>query len=371
MFDFKQYDFKRMNYSLVVIVLILVSIGTYLIQLVEPSDGKKQIIGLVLGFAAMCFVALVDYHYVCRFIWLIYIVNIVLLLLVFVPGIGKTQFDTQRWINLRVFDLQPSEVSKIMMIIVFAQFFTDRKEKMDRLSTVFISAVMVIIPILLILKQPALSSSMVMVFIYIIMIYAAGLSYKIIVPFLAIGLPTILGLFWYIQQPYQKLLKPYQLGRILSFKFPEQYPDLVWQQKISVEYIGSGRLYGKLFSGQSFELKSKSLPVSESDFIFSVVGEHLGFIGSCVIIGLLAILIFKCLAVAKSARDHMGMLIATGISAMFMFQVFANIGVSTFMLPNTGLPLPFVSYGLSSLVSYMIGIGFILNISLQRKNIRG
>lgn len=371
MFDFKRYDFKRMDYSLVVLVLILVSIGIYLIQLVEPGDGKKQILGLVLGFIAMCFVAVVDYHYVCRFMWLIYLVNIVLLLLVFVPGIGKVQFSTRRWINLGVFDLQPAEVCKIMMIIVLAQFFTDRKEKMDRLSTVFISGVLVIIPILLILMQPALSSSMVMVFIFLIMIFAAGLSYKIIVPFLAIGLPTVLGLYWYIQQPYQKLLKSYQLGRILSFKFPEKYPNLVWQQKISVEYIGSGQLYGKLFSGQSLELKSKSLPVSESDFIFSVLGEQFGFIGCCVVIGLLVILIFKCLAVAKTARDHMGMLIATGISAMFMFQVFANVGVATFILPNTGLPLPFVSYGLSSLVSYMIGIGFILNISLQRKNVRG
>jgi rod shape determining protein RodA len=371
MFDFKHYDFKRMDYSLVVLVLILVSIGTYPIRLVEPSDGKKQILGLVLGLMAMCFVAIVDYHYVCRFIWLIYLANIVLLLLVFVPGIGKTQFDTQRWINLVVFDLQPSEVCKIMMIIVFAQFFTDRKEKMDRLSTVAISAVMVILPMLLILKQPDLSSSMVMIFIFVIMIYAAGLSYKIIVPILAIGIPSAIGLIWYIQQPYQKLLGEYQQKRVLSFIYPEKFPDLVWQQKISVEYIGSGRLYGKLFSGQSFELKSKSLPVSESDFIFSVLGEQLGFIGSCVVIGLLLIVIFKCLAIARTAKDRTGMLIATGISAMLMFQVFANIGVATLILPNTGLPLPFISYGLSSLVSYMIGIGFILNVSLQRKNIRG
>lgn len=371
MFDFKHYDFKRMDYSLVVLVLILVSIGIYLIRFVDPNNSKNQIIGLVLGLIAMSIVAIVDYHFVCRFIWFIYIFNIVLLLLVFVPGIGKVVNNTRRWINLGVFDLQPAETCKIMMIIIFAQFFTDRKEKMDRLSTVFISAVMVIIPIVLILKQPALSSSMVMVFIYIIMIYAAGLSYKIIVPILAIGLPSVLGLYWYIQQPYQKLLKPYQLGRILSFKFPDQYPDLVWQQKVSVEYIGSGQLYGKLFSGQSLELKSKSLAVAESDFIFSVLGEQLGFIGSCVVIGLLLILIFKCLMVAKKARDNMGMLIAIGISAMLMFQLFANIGVATFMLPNTGLPLPFVSYGLSSLVSYMIGIGFVLNVSLQSKNIRG
>ncbi|WP_167956495.1 FtsW/RodA/SpoVE family cell cycle protein [Anaerosporobacter faecicola] len=371
MFDFKQYDFKRMNYSLVVLILILVGIGTYLIQLVEPSDGKKQILGLVLGFMAMSFVAVVDYHYVCRFIWFIYLANIILLVMVFIPGIGKTQFDTQRWINLRVFDLQPSEVCKIMMIIVLAQFFTDRKDKMDKISTVILSAIMVILPVLLILKQPDLSSSMVMLFVYVIMIYAAGLSYKIIVPILAVGIPGSIALFWYIQQPYQKLLGDYQQGRILSFKFPEKYPDLVWQQENSVELIGSGRLYGKLFSGQSLELKSKSLPVSESDFIFSVVGEQLGFIGGCVIIGLLAIVIFKCLSVARTAKDRTGMLIATGISAMLMFQVFANIGVSTFILPNTGLPLPFISYGLSSLVSYMIGIGFILNVSLQRKNIRG
>lgn len=371
MFEFKKYDFRRIDLSLVVLVLILVGIGTYLIQLVEPGDGKKQILGLALGFIAMTVVALIDYHFVCQFMWIILVFNIILLICVFIPGIGKVQFDTQRWINLRVFDLQPSEVCKIMMIIVFAQFFTERKEKMDKLTTVIYSFIMLAVPVVLILKQPDLSSSMVMVFIYVIMIYAAGLSYKIIVPILAVGVPASIGLFWYIQQPYQKLLGAYQQGRILSFKFPDKYPDLVWQQVNSVELIGSGRLYGKAFVKQASQLKSANLPVSESDFIFSVIGEQLGFVGGCVIIGLLAIIIFKCLSIARQAKDRTGMLIATGISAMLMFQVFANIGVATFILPNTGLPLPFVSYGLSSLVSYMIGIGFVLNVSLQRKNIRG
>ncbi|HEX3078454.1 MAG TPA: FtsW/RodA/SpoVE family cell cycle protein [Lachnospiraceae bacterium] len=371
MFEFKQYDFRRYNYSLVVLVIIVVIVGAFMIRLVEPSDGNKQFIGLILGLFAMTFVSLIDYHYICRFIWIWYILNIILLALVFVPGLGKVQFDTQRWINLRVFDLQPSELSKIMLSIIFAQFYTDRQEKMDRLSTVFISAIMIIIPILMIMKQPNLSSCLVLLFIYVTMIFAAGLSYKIIVPILAIGLPTMIGVFWYIQQPYQKLIDPYQQNRVLSFLHPEKYPDLMWQQNNSIELIGSGKLYGKLFSGNVLEVKSKNLAVSESDFIFSVIGEQIGFIGGCIIIALLAVIIFKCLAVARNARDYTGMLLATGISAMFMFQVFANIGVVTSILPNTGLPLPFVSYGLSSLVSYMIGIGLVLNVSLQRKNIRG
>ena len=146
-----------------------------------------------------------------------------------------------------------------------------------------------------------------------------------------------------------------------------------WQQLCSIQAIGTGKLYGKLLlEGPSTPRNYDIVGVNESDFIWSVIGEEFGFIGGCIILLLLAIIIFICLLTARKAKDRLGKLICIGISAMFMFQVFANIGVATMILPNTGLPLPFLSNGLSSLISSMIAIGLVLNIGLQQKNnVRG
>jgi rod shape determining protein RodA len=179
-------------------------------------------------------------------------------------------------------------------------------------------------------------------------------------------------MFWYVQQDFQVILEPYQQERLLSILNPEEYADTMYQQENSIQVIGSGRLSGKLLTEGVDAIQSDTfVPISESDFIFSVAGEALGFIGSCVIILIYCIIIFKILKIAKNASDRMGMLIATGTASMFMFQVFVNIGVATAILPNTGLPLPFLSYGLSSLMSSMIAIGIVLNISLHQKIKRG
>jgi rod shape determining protein RodA len=159
----------------------------------------------------------------------------------------------------------------------------------------------------------------------------------------------------------------------MSFLHPElDTSDTMYQQDNSIQVIGSGKLTGKLITEGVDSIQSDTyVPISESDFIFSVIGEALGFIGGCIIIFLFALLIFKCLNISRNASDRMGMLIALGIASMFMFQIFVNVGVATKILPNTGLPLPFVSYGLSSLLSCMIAIGLVINISLQRKIRRG
>jgi rod shape determining protein RodA len=222
------------------------------------------------------------------------------------------------------------------------------------------------IPTYLILTQTDLSTSIVLMMIFVMLIFAAGLSWKIILPILVIGIPLFLGLFWYIQQDYQALLTENQQQRVLSILNPEEYPGTMYQQDNSIQAIGSGQLIGKLFSGDESGLRGyRHVPVSESDFIFSVVGEELGFLGCCFILLLYAFIIYTCLSTAKKAPDKMGMLIAIGIASMFAFQVFVNIGVVTAILPNTGIPLPFLSAGLSSLISSMMAIGIILNIRLQ------
>ena len=370
MFKFKNYNFKQYGYSLLILVLILGGIGAYLIGLVQAADSnlaQRQVMGLAIGFFAAVFVSLVDYHFICRLFIPMYLFNIILLLMVKYSPFAVDHYDARRWLKFGSIEFQPSELSKIIMILFLAQFFSLFQRSINRLPTFIGACVLMAIPTYIIFDQPHLSTTMVMLFIFAVLYFAAGLSYKIIVPILLIGIPLFIGLFWYIQQDFQTLLTEYQQDRILSILNPDDYPDLVYQQSNSVQAIGSGQLYGKVLNGEADVLGSSYVPVVESDFIFSAVGEAFGFFGSCVVIGLLTLIIIQCLVVAKNASDYLGMLIATGISSMFMIQLFVNVGVATQILPNTGTPFPFLSSGLSSLLSGMLSVGVILNIKLQSK----
>lgn len=366
MFNLKAYDFKRYNISLLIVVTTLISIGVFLIMQVEPDDYKKQIIGLIGGLCIAGVVSLIDYHFICKFYIILYLINLVLLVLV--KLIGVEHHNARRWLDLKFFELQPSELTKIILIIFFAKLFIVFEHRINNFLFLLISIILMSIPTYLILTQTDLSTSIVLILVFVMLVFAAGISWKIILPILIVGVPSIWGLFWYVQQDYQVLLNPYQQERILSILNPEAYPATMYQQENSIQAIGSGQLIGKRFAEEASNLRGyRHVPIAESDFIFSVAGEELGFIGSIFILLLFAFIIYKCLSTARMAPDKMGTLIAIGIASMFAFQVFVNIGVATAILPNTGIPLPFLSQGLSSLISSMIAIGIILNIRLQPK----
>lgn len=376
MFQFKKYSIKNYDYWMVAFVLLLSGIGAYFIRIVETEKEslfKSQVMGIILGIIIISVVSIIDYHFISQFYIVLYFVN--LGLLIAVRLFGTEIRNTKRWLNIVGITFQPSELSKIILIIFLAKVFTMFKEKLNKIYVPLIVGVLVAIPTYLILSQPNLSTSLVVVFIFVIMIYTAGLSYKIILPILIIGVPLIFGTLWGISRDYDIFfLTSYQQTRIQSFLDPEAdtSSDTMYQQDNSVEVIGSGKLTGKLLAEGKDAIQGDTyVPVSESDFIFSVIGEAIGFIGGCGIIILLSIIIFKCLIIGNHAPDFMGKLMAIGIAAMFVFQMFVNIGVATAVLPNTGIPLPFVSYGLSSMLSSMISIGIVINISLQRKIKRG
>ncbi|MBQ4473095.1 MAG: FtsW/RodA/SpoVE family cell cycle protein, partial [Lachnospiraceae bacterium] len=274
-----------------------------------------------------------------------------------------------RWLKIGPLTLQVSELAKIALIILLADFFSRYKDEINKFRNLAFATVVAAIPTFLIMIQTDLSSSVVMLFIFVTMFYAAGLSYKIIGVVTVVGVPAFVGLLWYVQQPWQKLLSTKQQERILGFLDPETYAkSYMYQQNQSVAAISSGGLLGKFLERvKPMAGLSSKVYVNESDFIFSVAGEVLGFLGCLIVILLLAGVIIRCIMIARNARDRLGFLMAIGISAMFMFQCFVNIGVATSLLPNTGLPLPFLSYGLSSMISSMIAIGLILNIGLQQE----
>lgn len=371
MFKFNKYDFKRYDYFLLILVITLSMMSVFFIHCVDVANGdsnaKKQVFGLVLGLVTAIIVSIIDYNFILRFRWPLYVLNVALLVFVKLKGVQVK--GARRWIRVAGIQLQPSELSKLIMILVMASVFAALHDRVNKVLSLLLFSVLMGIPTLLIAIETNLSTSLVMAYIFISMLFLAGLSFKIIVPVLAVAIPSVIGFFWYVQQPNPILLTDYQQERIIAFLHPEKYSStIMYQQHNAVQAVGSGRLYGKIFENGVIK-GSNYVAEAHNDFIFSVIGEEVGFIGGCVIIALLAIIIFKCMMIARNAKDLTGKLIAAGVASMFMFQVFVNIGVVTSILPNTGLPLPFVSYGLSSLVSSMIGIGLVLNVSLQRRRL--
>lgn len=371
MFKLKSYDLKRYNYALLILVALLGFIGAFLIKQVQAEGENlfvKQIVGIFGGLIMIGIISLIDYHFISKFYIVFYFINFFLLVLVKIPGIGVSRNYAQRWLDLGFMEFQPSELSKIITIIFFAKVFTMFQHRINNIFFLILSLIAMGAPTYLILTQTDLSTSIVLMLVFLMILFAAGLSWKIILPVLVIGIPAFFGIFWYVQQDYQKLLDPYQQERILSILHPEDYPATMYQQTNSTKAIASGQLLGKRLTEGSEGIRGyKYVPISESDFIFSVAGEELGFIGSCIVLLLFLLVIFMCLDTARKASDQMGMLIAIGVGSLFAFQVFVNIGVATALLPNTGIPLPFLSSGLSSLMSSMMAIGLVMNIRLQPK----
>lgn len=369
---FKRYDWKKYDYTLIGVVVFLTMIGAFTVRLADTANGTNffgaQIKGLIMGMVIVSAVSLIDYHFICKFVAIYYVFGVLLVAATRYTPLGTDlDTDTYRWLKFGSINFQPTELAKIIVILTLAVYYSKMRKKVDRFTTLLVAGIISLLPILFIMKQPDLSSSLVVAFIFLMIMFGAGTSYKLLVPILAVGLPSCGVLFWYIQQPFQILLKDYQQKRVMTFLYPEtDTSGALWQQENSQLAIASGQLYGKFLDDGGSSLRNYlNVPVIESDFIWSVIGEEYGFLGGVLILVLYAILIFKCLLAAKKAQDRLGMLIALGISALFTFQVFANIGVATFMLPNTGLPLPFLSNGLSSMLSCMIAIGLIINITIQ------
>ncbi len=368
---FKNYQLRNYNFKLVLLVLVATAFGTVVIHSADSSYTNKQIIGLVGCLVIMIGMSLVDYHLYVKYWYILYGLNLIMLLGI-IP-FGKTVNNARRWYSLGEFaTFQPSELSKICMIVCLAAVLSKiiEKEKLNHPAGLGIIAAFCAVPMLVIVKQPDLSTTIDLFLILLAMIFVAGLSWKIIGVTALVTVPLLNLFLWYIQRPDQKLLKDYQVGRILERIYPQDYAmSTGWQQTNSVMAIGSGMLTGKgLHSDTLATVKDANL-ISEqqTDFIFSVVGEELGFIGCAFIIGILFLIVVLCIRVARKAGDREGMLIASGVAALFCFQTFINIAVATQILPNTGLPLPFVSYGISSLLSSCMGIGIVLNVALQRK----
>ena len=364
---FKQYRLKNYKFILIFYVVFLNIIGILLIGSAKPSLQNKQIIGLLGGLFIMVIVSLIDYSFILKFSWLIYISMVGILLLVMFAG--DDAGGAQRWFEIGGVRFQPSELAKIMMILFFAYYFMKHEEKINTPKIMISSLVLVGLPLGLILKQPDLSTTIVTALIFITLLFVAGLSYKIVIGVLAVSIPSAIVLFTLLLQDKLPFVKKYQVTRVMAWLYPDDYPADAYQQQNSIMAIGSGQLWGKgLNNTDATSVKNGNfIPEPQTDFIFAVAGEELGFSGTVAIIILLLFVTIECILIARKAKDTAGKMICCGFAALVGFQSLVNIGVASGLLPNTGLPLPFVSYGLTSLLSLYIGVGLVLNVGLQPK----
>ncbi len=366
----KRYSIRNYNFRLVIYLVALTVLGILVIgSAKEGSNQTRQIMGLVLGLVAMLVISLLDYTVILRFSLVWYGLNLLLLGAVLV-GLGATHKGATRWIEIAGIQFQPSELSKIVLILFFAAFLQKNREKINSLKMLFCFAVLAAIPLLLVFKEPDLSTTIVTALICLTLLFIGGLSYKIVIGGLAIVIPSVLVVLYMIaSNPTGDggALQGYQNTRILAWLYPDLYPQQALQTQNSIMAIGSGQLTGKgLYNTDVTSIKSGGfISEAHTDFIFTVIGEELGFIGSALVVILMALIALECLLVARRAKDLSGRLICCGMAALIAFQSFVNICVVTGLFPNTGVTLPFVSYGLTSLVTNFAGMGFVLNVGLQ------
>lgn len=371
---FKQYRLRDYRFRLVFYVYAISIIGIMVIGSARKSVQSTQIMGLALGTVAMLVVSMLDYTWILKFYWLIYVFNLLLLSLVQIPFVNIRPFGVwrsgaYRWLNIGGFQFQPSELSKLLLILFFARFFEKYREQLNTWKILMLSAVLFGIPVIFVVKQPDLSTTISIVVIFLVMLFIAGLSYKIIGAAIAVGVPSVIVFISLILQPDQEILEGYAFRRIMAWLDPAKYADDAYQQQNSIIAIGSGQLVGKGLNNNSVSSVKNGSFIAEpqTDFIFAVTGEELGFIGCATIILLLALIVIECIWIGKRSRDFSGTIICCGVAGYIGFQSFVNICVATGIMPNTGIPLPFVSYGLTSLVTLFLAIGFVLNVGLQPK----
>ncbi|QOV20703.1 rod shape-determining protein RodA [Blautia liquoris] len=369
----KRYKIRNYNFRLVIMLVAISSLGVLLVGSADPTLQRKQLIGVIGGLILMLIVSLMDFSWLLNFYWIIYALNIALLIIVVLMGSSKK--GASRWIQIRGFQFQPTEVCKILLIMFFAMFLMKHEDDLNTFRTIVESLALIAVPLILIAKQPDLKNTLTIAVIFCILMYVAGLSYKIIGGTILVVIPLIVVLLLLITQTDLPIINNYQKNRIMAKIFSEdaEYSDDLRQQENSITAIGSGQLGGKGLNNNevSSANKGKFVAESQNDFIFAVAGEELGFAGSCTLLLLLFGIVFECIRMGGRAKDLSGTLICCGMASLVAIQGFINIAVATGLFPNTGTPLPFVSYGLTSLWSLYIGMGLVLNVGLQNRTYPG
>jgi rod shape determining protein RodA len=321
------------------------------------SQSVKTLIWTSIGLIIFFVAASIDYHWLQTLTVPIYVLVLGLLTLTIL--IGKNLFGAQMSISVAGLDFQFSEVSKVLMVVVLASFLSSRRERIGKLSTLVGAGLLMAVPTLLVFKQPDLGTALVFVAILVGMLFMSGAS---------IGWMGVLaGATVAVAPIVVQTLADYQRARLFCFLDPYADPQGACYQLVqALNAVGSGGFFGQgLTAGRQNQLGF--LPVQSTDFIFTVVAEELGFVGSIILLGIFALLIWRVLAIGWGSRDALGTMVATGLASMLLFQIMVNIGMVIGIMPVTGIPLPFVTYGGSSMISLLFGMGILQSVRMHAR----
>lgn len=359
---------KLADRGILIIVCILGIISLLILESTVYDNGLVidrsivvQAIAYVIGFLGLVAILHFDLNIFQDFTKPMYIAAILILLTVYIPGLGVELYGARAWIKIGPTTVQPSEFVKILFILLMANYLITHREDIKKFRGVVLAGLYAV-PIILIVLKDDLGSALVYMAIWIFMVFFAGIDYKIL-------FKSIIGVACAIPIAYN-FLDDYQKDRIEAFLHPNNLSlpgnYQVWQSKVA---MGSGGFFGKgLFNGTQKEMDF--IPVQESDFIFAVIVEELGFVGGFFVIMLYGGLLYRMVHIIRDALDWYGALIVTGFTAMFIFQVFENIAMTMGIMPVTGITLPLLSSGGTSVIATLMGLGVVLNIGINSKSIR-
>ncbi len=366
MFNLKKKAYKKFDYILFLTTLLLCGYGLLMIKSATLSKEtmayvKTQGIATLLGIFAIIILVLLDYEFLGKLYIPIYIVCNALLIAVLIWGIGKEQWGSNSWLELGPVIFQPSEFVKIGLIISLAKYIDNHKENINEPFTLLKILAFAFTPVVLILLQPDAGTAMVFVFFIAAMLFIAGIKWKYIGYAFLIGLLS-LPVLWL-------KLDKYQRDRIFNFLDPERDTSGTGYQAMQGKIaIGSGKIFGRgLFEG--VQTQFNYIPEKQTDYIFAVVGEELGLIGGLVLIFLYFVLLNRFITIARKSKDLFGSLMIVGFAAMFLFHIWENIGMTIGLMPITGIPLPFMSYGGTFQLTNMICIGIVLSVGVHREEL--
>ncbi len=358
---------RRFDFVLLGVVLVLTLYGIMMIasatrDAIDPDLINRvpdQITYAILGVVMLLVFALIDYRLLAGLSTWLYLVMIILLLLVIVLGV-EGDAGAQRWLNIGI-RIQPSEIAKILIIITLSTFLSSRYKEMDKFPTVIQSLIHLAIPAGLIFIQPNLGMTLVFFVIWGTINWAAGLRIKHIASLVGIVLLMLPIAFTQLQT--------YQLSRITTFLFPDSDPDARYNVDQALISIGSGGLFGKGYAAGS-QNTGRFLRVRHTDFIFSVITHEFGMVGGLTVMGMIGLVLMRILRAARLASDPLGSMICYGVAGMIFFQTVVSIGMNLRLMPVTGLTLPFVSSGGTSLLFTMIGIGLVESVVIRRQRLK-
>ncbi|MFZ5448660.1 MAG: rod shape-determining protein RodA [Thermodesulfobacteriota bacterium] len=354
------------NFDWVLLALVLMIVGMGIINLYSAGFNRqtgdtplyvKQLYWLAVGLGVLCLILFVDYRHLEKISYTMYLLSIIMLVAVMFAG--KMVYGSRRWLALGPISFQPSELTKIAIILVLATYFSRRPQlEAMRFKDLIIPGILVMIPVALIIKQPDLGSGILVALVAASIILFVGVNWRTLMG-CALTMVLLSPVIWHF-------LKDYQRQRVLTFLNPEKDPlGAGYHILQSMIAVGSGQFWGKGFL-QGTQSQLYFLPEQHTDFVFSVFAEEWGFVGSGVLLLLFTGVALWGLSVARDCKERFGHLLALGVTALIFWQVFINLCMVTGFLPVVGIPLPLFSYGGSSLVTTLLGVGFLLNIRMRR-----